>query len=731
MKVKNSLVIYILMLFVSISFVAPMVALGQESGVSLPQSYNIQLFKEDQKLSLPANSLSYWFSVQNGTELASDAFLSLHFTFSETLIDRRSNLGIMVNGSPIDTKWIYDLQNTTSGWWRVNIPLSKIKLDGLNEITVQSNQRSIEGDCADIDNPSNWVVIHNDSVMQVTVKKNPDAILSNYYRIYYDNFFNKDVLVNDFILGVNQDINSISALLKLSSSIGKNFRYGDVLDYNVSSGAAATLSNKNKVMIGPVSEWYDISAVKLPDNKLEANQGYLSIANPTNNTSGYNLLITGADQAGVAKAVDFISNNDLLEQVTNKSLAISSPVETEHASMAVNKDGIYKFSDFGYNNINLAGVFHQTANLSFIQPQGIQSTKGSYIKLIFNHSKVLVSDRSLITAYINDVPVNSDKLSLANAESGTLTVPIPAEALKKPIINLKIDCYNYLGLVDCSKDYSDSAWTLISADSKICLIPGQVLIQPTLNNFPYFYTQQTTEKPELLIGLSDFSSPGLLKAASLIATRSGQNTGEVFQWTPFRLGTEITGKQKKRDMIFLGSFDSLNLPEKIKRELPVLPLGKGEFKIIDGLQLIPETLQDKVIFQVIRSPWDVTKRIYVISYASDQDLSILEDILSNRPLLTALDGQVSVIDTNKGIHNLVYTEKTSVSVPKTLANELRKIELLTGMPWWVALLLIIGILAGVIKLLKIRKRKNQFQKVGERIKSEQGFLDEDEKEKEE
>lgn len=728
----KKLLAYVITLFCVITLLLPAVAFAEETKNTSMASNSIILFNEDQKFSLPKNKVSYWFNIPKGTEL-SDCYVNLHITYSNTLIDNRSNLSVLINDSPVDTKWINDPERTTTNWWKVAIPVTKLRVDGINEIKIQSNQRSIEGDCADIDNTSNWMVIHKDTFMGLTIKKYPDALLSNFFPIYGDNLLNKYTISADFILPKIEDKNSISSLLKLSSSIGKIYNDKKYLDYNVAIGNSDERSFKNKIFLGPINEWSNSSQLSLPTQELGQSQGFISMrgqgtqgamATPTiaNDITLFNTLITGNNQEGINKAINFLASKQLMDQMKRNSAVISSDVKKERTSIEKKDNGLYQFSDFGYGNINLAGAFHQKTYLSFVQPQGVQSAKGSYINIKFNHSKVLVSDRSIMTVYINGIAINSEKLSAANAEGGTLKVIIPEEALKSNVINVGIECYNYLGVIDCSKDYDESAWTVISPDSEICLLPGNAVIQPNLKSFPYFYTKQGKDVPQVVLGLSDHS---MLEASSLIATRAGQTTGETLDWHIIGSNSVLTTEQEKMDMVYLGSYSNINLPQSIRDQLFVVPLRDGTFSIREGLQLQPETLQDKVLFQVIRSPWDATKRLYVVMYDKDDNIKMLKNVLSDGDLLNEMTGQIAVVDSDNEIHNFTYEEKIIVSPPKTLGDRIQDAEGLTHLPWWLLLTFFIMIILGIIALIRLKRAKNEFEKVGRKMKDQEGFSDQD------
>lgn len=722
--------IKVIIIFLIIVLIIPFSCVFAEEDNSSSASYDIPIFKEDQKLSLPKNVGSYWFTVPKGFDIGDDCYVQLHFTFSNTLISTRSNITMLINDYPVETQWTYEIQKATSGWWNVKFPTSKLKVDSINEIKFQSNQRSIEGDCADIDNPSNWVVFHKDSKLHVTVNKYPDSLLSNFHLIYYDNFLKDNVLSTDFILPKNIDDNCKAALLKTSSSIGKVSADKDNIDYGVFR-ESDTAAGKNKVFVGMYSAFANINNFFNPeDNKLSKDEGYLSIRQQSGNI--YNTLVTGESKAGLNKAVDFMSDNSLLKQVAADSIKINSNLKYSPSIKPVNTSGVYKFSDFGYSDVNLQGAFHQKLDMSFIQPKGIQSQKGSYIDLKFKHSKVLDSDRSAMTVYINGMAVNSAKLTVANAEDGTLKINIPESALNLPEIKVSIECYNYLGKIDCSKDYYDSAWTVINCDSKLCLLSKETSIQPNLQKFPFFYTNYSDKDNQVAIGMWNTSNLFNLKISSILATRIGQNTGEVFNWDLIKENGELTDKQKAMNMIFLGTYDDVKIPENIKKQLAIAPSKNGNLDIKKEVNLIPEVLKNKVLFQVIRSPWDTSKRVYVILCDDNiASLQLLESALSDRNILSKLDGQVTVIDANKKFQNINVKETGSVKVTKTLWEEIRYAEFKTHLPWWMLMIILIVITVGIVMIIYLHRSKNEFKKKSEKLKRQEGFFYEDIEESEE
>jgi hypothetical protein len=695
--------------------------LATASNDAASHSYDIQIFSENQNFNMPKSASSYFLNIPKDTVLGDDCYVTIHYDVSNTLISNLSNMSLSVNGVPIDTEWICNIQKISPNYWKVNIPIDKLKVGATNEIRVESDHRSIIGDCADIDNPGNWVTIYNDSKIHISDKSVYSPTLSGFYPAYFEDFGSNQSLTSNFVLPKVKSNDLISDLLKLSSSIGSLYSDRNLINYNVVEDNTNEKSTANSILIAPIDKLEENKNLILSNNKLSQNQGFLSISNKSQENPYYNTVISGENQEGINKATDFISNNTLLKQIKDTSLTVDSKVNDEYNKFAQNKKGLYKFSDWGYSDVNLSGAFHRKASFSFVQPNGIQAGNGSYVNLKFKHSKILLSDRSLLTIYIDGKVINNSKLSDSNAEDGNLKVQIPDSALKKPVIKVDVEVYNYIGKIDCSKDYYDSAWTYINSNSEVCLVPGRLAIQPSLNNFPYFNTYNENKQPQILMSFSKNINNDDLNTASIIASRAGQNSKEVFDFDILNGDSELTKIQKDEDMIFIGSFNNINLPDKIKNSIPIVPLKNNKFKIKEGLQVVPETLKNKTVIQVIRSPWNFYKRVYVITYDNSSNLKAFKSVLSDTNNLQKIENQVSVIDNKTGINNMAVSDSEDNKVPVTFASIIQVIEDKSGFSWWVLLISLILAVMCIAAIIKLRKKNNQFQDAGDKMKKSQDF----------
>lgn len=662
---------------------------------------DIQLFQESVKFDTPRNTASFWFAIPEGTVIGGESYLDLNMTVSNTLLNERSSITLAMNGTTLETKWIHDITDNDQTWWKVNIPLEVVKIGELNEISIITAQRSIEGDCADIDNPSNWVRFNPTSYLRIGIVQFGTPYLGNLYSFFYNSFNDKYGFQNEYVLPQNPDKTVLQGMLKVSSSIGAFNRNKNWISSKVSFREASDPSLKNKLFIGTEDNFINSSVLLLPD-ALNSEEGFLSVKNS-------NALISGKDEIGLEKAINFFSNITYLEQINETQLKVTSIVsENSTIDTNSNETGYYNFSDFGYNDVNLAGAFHQKATFSFQQPSGIKSGDDSYINLKYHHSKALLSDNSLITVYLNDVPVGSEKLSNSNAEGGSLKVKIPEETREGELIEVRVEVYNYLGKIDCSKDFSDTAWTVIEKQSEIYLEPTDIGVYPTLTDFPFF---SVTADNNITIGMPTDYDLDTLNIMSILSTKIGQANGVTSDFIICSEADGLTEEAKMGNMIFFGSFKDFWLPDEVSARLGILPLADG-FAIKDNIAVTDETLAEKLVFQVIRSPWDFNKKIYVVMY----DPSIktyVDEFLSDTNNLNKLSDQISIVNENGVVTNYLFGDNLSAhdnKVPLTWERVKYIIEKTIGLPIWLLLLALLLIIINIYVLFKVLKKKGRFEK---------------------
>lgn len=679
---KIALVLLLLAAFPLNALAAP----GAARTVDLP------IFDQAQVLDLPRNVASFWFSLPRGTVLGGEAQVRLHLRVSDTLIDQRSSITLSLNGEQLAAFHILDIVQGSEGWWEIPVDAGGIRTDGtLNELTFTTAQRSIEGDCADIDNPANWVKLEADSCLRLNVRAEGDITLAGAMSYMYDALENRNSLATEIVLNQPFAPGEISAMLSAMAAVGQRFPYRDDLDLAVSPGAEAS-AQANKLYVG---DWTQAPPLTL-------GEGYLAVSRQ----QGINrLLVAGADELGLKRAASLLSRPALLQQAEGGALTVNEDLPPIGGGLARSESGYYTLADFGYESVNLAGAFHQQTRFTLTQPGGMVSGDRSYIEVRYRHSQALISDNSLLTVYVNDTPMASAKLSAANAAGGSLKVTIPREALAEETIAIRIDVYNYLGKLDCSKDYYDTAWTVIDKQSQVYFEPGTQPIIPSLKNFPSL-------DGELCVVVAPQEA---LAAAAAAALRAGQRGARAeFQ---YHAGEALMSPRVDADYIIFSDYESLNLPTELAQAFSILPLGAGQFSLKEETGLIASLVSDKVTVQVVRAPWAFDRRVYLITYPQDGERAALK-LLSEKRQLEKLDGQAALVSPSGGLHTMELGTAAQHRAPLTWERLVYLTETRTGYPIQWVLALAAVLLVILIFILRAARNRSRFKKAEKGVRSQ-------------
>ena len=672
-------------------FTSPVLAAENED-VS-EQTYRIQLFDEPQSIKLPKADTSYWFSVPAATKVK-DATLSLILKTSDTLLEDYSTATVELNGIAVASISLQDLVELPDRKWEVELPVELLRDDGsMNQLSIVTAQRSILGDCADIDNPANWVLISDESALMLTLERTEEFVLSDLYPFV----FNRAELGNSIraqmvMAGADEEAEG-SAALTIASSIGANFPYKDIEKLTVGKGSADGSDS-----------CFEINADSKSDPALAAGEGFLGISSGEPVT----VKVAGGGMEGLKKAVGMLTDPELLAQFDEPDMKIQSGHDRGSGALSARGDGLYILKDFGYDNINLAGAFHQQTFFTIRQPDGILGGPGSYFEVHFRHSDALIGDTSLLTVFFDGVPATSVQLSGTNVDDGKLRVKIPKEALSKGSFEIGIDVYNYLGKIDCSKDWYDVAWTLIDKDSVIYLEPSDNTVVPSLARFPSMWGGAT------VVCIPAGSSDELVQSMVAFAARNGQNTQLM---TDFRLQHQIAGNEvSDSNIVIAGKRDTINIPQDIAKELYIVP-SAGGYQITEKIDTVAEVLSDKVIIQAVRSPYNFRRIAYVITWDKDGGEKIFADLMEDKERLQSLDGQVALAGA-RSVISISSEDVQEEAIPLTPQVVIAKAVRATGIP--LAGLAVIAVLTILIIILIIRqfRMKNRFDDAKVKVEQE-------------
>ncbi|MFZ5642073.1 MAG: cellulose biosynthesis cyclic di-GMP-binding regulatory protein BcsB [Bacillota bacterium] len=598
--------------------------------------YNLRLFGDDQLLGNPNNRESYWFEIKPGTLITGNIILDLYYSCSGTLLSQQSFITVSVNGIPVASRRL-TAQNGRNTSWRVTIPGSRAH-EGINELTISTLQRTVDGLCKDIDNNANWVVLHNTTALHLETYYNEDFRLK-YYPLPFLDYYSSQPVKSTIYIPENPRPDEVRTMLQIVSDWGFREQFKQ-LPVAVKIGNH-TKDRGNKLIIGAADRWPDLSGSEKPDGS-----GLLMLLKPKGSEKGYRLYVSGDGPEGMQKAEEALTSPNIVSQLEELSVAISERPASRPAKLKKGKHGTYTLEDLGYQDIVLPGAFHQRTSVVFRRPLR-QKIGSSYVEAHFRHSVALNGKKSALTVYINGRPMASTALDASNEKNGVIRVEIPSDELNKPEWMVEFAFYHDIGEVDCSKRYDEVAWSVIEKETFLHLADGEMEDQPTLAYFPYFGFPGKQAEHRAIMWLSAAPGEEELTLAAIIAARVGQNNRDNVDWQVI-MGDISAEEERLRDVpvIIIGQQQDERFAS-LKGVLPVWPGGQSGYEAVRDLSINPAALEGSAVIEVSDSPWGNV--LYTVIGWDKASLEMAGTILAGPGRFEQSDPQVCLVSRNGNI----------------------------------------------------------------------------------
>lgn len=657
---------------------------------SAPTGYSVPLVSKELVFANPTNSWSYWFPIRPGMVITGPPQVSIYYTYSDTLMDGTGSITILLNNVPLVSRKLPD--TAAAGKPLVATFPSYLLKRGFNELRVMTRQRSIEGDCRDIDHAGNWLKISPKSTLFIPVSPRQHYPIAMYPYPLLDTLA-VNAVQSTWYLPPSPDKTDIAAMLHIASDWGSR-EPGRDLPIKISTNSPSSEIG-NQLIIGKTSSWKSLTDAQ-PSNGT----GYIESLPTSETDQRARMLVTGSDPEDLLKAAHLLSTRDSISQLETMAAEISySPLMPNPNDKAYK--GTFTLRDLGYENMKLTGAWHQSGAITLKRPVRCLLGRGAKVKIHFRHSATLNPLRSILTIKVNGLQIASTILSPENAndpvkqdepKKGILEAYIPLTEVQKDTWVISFELYHDLGTLDCSKTYDDVAWTVIDGDSEISLTDGKIKGMPSLENFPYL-VKSDGKLIQPVMWLSDSPTDAQLTAAARIAMRAGQQYMYPIDWRVIT-GNESPGKGGNASaVIMIGYPSESDRFAELKDLALAYPEGKGSWKVNPIAKvLMTSELTKSGLLQAFNSPWDkVDGVVYSVIVPNDEVLARVSDTFSSVAAMSELKNQLSVL-TSKG---------RVVSIATRGANDLKD-EIRTENTRYTPLMWVIFIILIILALLFIR-----------------------------
>ncbi len=405
-----------------------------------------------------------------------DARFTLEFSTTQLVSEYLSSITISVNG----VRFYSEDVPVTDGLRRtlvLKIPVEYL-IKGYNVIRIEGYIRTYNGlPCVDDVTSANWMNVFSESAIEVSYTP---AALCETIDQFYTCFTSIDALENKqsaIAVATGFDDDELGAafttLAGVSSKATKDYQNIDLL----AADSMMYLKDKKYVIYiaKPENLPADMKTAVDAAGGVSASGATLLLIPGSTNV----LVVTAASGAGLDKAAAELGNGSVMYQL-KKTLKLISADE----DVLVRKEGVEQYTSITATGTYLDGPFRQKADYFINFENNRQLAYGSELELHYRYSENLDFDRSLVTVYVNGVPIGSQKLSQANARDDVLLLDIPTDIEVTGSFTLSVAFDLEIADLWCTLRQEETPWAYISSESTLKLNSAEVPYY-LFDNYPY------------------------------------------------------------------------------------------------------------------------------------------------------------------------------------------------------------------------------------------------------
>jgi hypothetical protein len=305
-------------------------------------------------------------------------------------------------------------------------------------------------------------------------------------------------------------------------------------------------------------------------------------------------------------------------------------------------------ASLGYQDEVAYGALAREFIYDFNLPFAWRLEEAPFFVLKFAHADVVDPYQSLLDIKLNGLPIGSTLLDKSNANSGELTVNLPANQLRAGRNRLQIGVKMHLANVgSCTAATDQRAWTVLSNESEIFLPYNPLNVPPNLKLLPYPFSQNTGFDQTLIV-LPDQFDPSVLNDLVQIAGNLGSASQIEFITAHVAFATSVDEAAKAAyHMIVLGRPTENSLLQEVNEVLPHPFEAKSDILkplVVDSVAFLPDPNRDAGLLEVIISPWNENNSLLAITGTTDAGVDMaLQTFLGKTNLL---EGNLAVVEPN-------------------------------------------------------------------------------------
>lgn len=653
-----------------------------------------QAFGVDKSMSTLFSHFDYGFQVENWQVKAAD----LHLELSTTTLAMKelSTLTIEVNGIPFYSENIAP----TNGLKRqlvISVPPAYLK-EGYNQLSIKGYLRTEALPCVDDVSPANWLNVFKDSF--ISLKYTP---LSQVKTIsdFYTNFGTYTAIDYDqsaIAFPKEASLGELSIVSKATAALSKQMSKDYyTLDF-IPTSTLNELEDKQYILY--ISSYEHLPSVYR--NLLSKQQQDTAKSNALlallETEAGQNvLLLVGNNLTALEQGANVLAYPALATQLNYVERTLYE--DEDFATLTPSSSDYFTLTEQG---TTLEGSFRQSAEFYIDVPPNRALAEGSELYLEFRYSQNLNFSRSLVSAYINDIPIGSRRLFEEKADSDTLTLQIPKDIDISGGFNLKIAFDLEVEDLWCTLRLNEMPWAFIAPNSALKInsvdipfklfeyFPAPFIKDRTLNNLVMILPETPTSEDYQVLG-------SIMKTLGHYVSN---NQGSVEVRSSNHLG-DLTDK----NIISIGTFKENSFTASLNEKLYFKFAKDGSYLLSnEKLRLDPNYASSLGTVQILThtesDPWST---VLVVSGSSLKGMLTASSYLSYEEGLWKLSGD-GYIARDEDLSTYAFKEDNAKTL--SFSNQLSQQPELIGFIIFASMILVIIILAIILLFIKYRKENN-------------------------
>ena len=411
-----------------------------------------------------------------GTWDITDAQLTLSFSTTQLVSEVLSDITISING----VRFYSERVPVTDGNRReltVKIPVEHIS-EGYNVVAIEGYIRTYDGlPCVDDVTTANWMNVFADSFIEISYHPlQPCTNIDDFYTC----FTSIDALENNqsaVVVPTGYDTDELDAALTILAGVSKKSTlYYQNIEF-IASDRLSDLSDKRYVIYiaKPENLPAELATAVSENGSIQGAEEGMFMTPGSMNT----LVVTAGTSAVLDKAAAVLSDATTMNQ-----LKTSVKIISDDEDVYVRKEGVTQYTPLTETGTYLDGAFRQKVDYFIDFENNRKLAYGSELELYYRYSENLDFDRSLVSVYVNDVPIGSQILSQAKAEGDYIVLNIPTDIEVTGSFKLTVAFDLEIKDLWCTLRQSETPWAYVSSESMLKLNSVDVPYF-LFENYPY------------------------------------------------------------------------------------------------------------------------------------------------------------------------------------------------------------------------------------------------------